>query len=89
MTSAVGDRSRRLLFRGWSRLCLHAASLNAIEGASSAATAAARAARAEAERKSAEAAISATEAVKAEASKVQHRQDVELKRRRAKTTVRE
>ncbi|CAM9154775.1 unnamed protein product, partial [Laminaria digitata] len=42
------DRDRALLFRGWSRLCLHAASLSAAEGASAAATAAARAARAEA-----------------------------------------
>ena len=36
------------MFRGWSRLCLHAASLSAAEGASAAATAAARATRAEA-----------------------------------------
>lgn len=36
------------MFRGWSRLCLHAASLSAAEGASAAATALARAARAEA-----------------------------------------
>ena len=36
------------MFRGWSRLCLHAASLSAAEGASAAAPAAARAARAEA-----------------------------------------
>ena len=42
------DRDRTLVFRGWSRLCLHAASLSAAEGASAAATAAARAARAEA-----------------------------------------
>ena len=42
------DRDRALVFRGWSRLCLHAASLSAAEGASAAATAAARAARAEA-----------------------------------------
>lgn len=28
------DRERRLLFRGWSRLCLHAASVTAAEGAS-------------------------------------------------------
>lgn len=36
------------MFRGWSRLCMHAASLSAAEGASAAATALARAARAEA-----------------------------------------
>lgn len=44
----VKDRDRSLLLRGWTRLCLHAASLNAAEGASAAATAAARAARADA-----------------------------------------
>lgn len=42
------DRDRALLFRGWSRLCLHAASLSAPEGVSAAATAVARAARARA-----------------------------------------
>ena len=42
------DRDRNLMFRGWSRLCLHAASLSAAEGAAAAATAVARAARAEA-----------------------------------------
>lgn len=35
------------LFRGWSRLCLHAASLSVAEGVSAAATAAARADRAQ------------------------------------------
>lgn len=85
----AGDGSRRLLFRGWSRLCLHAASLNAAEGASSAATAAARVARAAAEEKSAAAAISALEAAKSDASKEQHRRDNEFKQRRAKAMVRE
>lgn len=42
-----GDRRQGLLFRGWSRLCFHAASLNAAEAASSAAAASARAVRAE------------------------------------------
>ena len=42
------DGDRALMFRGWSRLCLHAASLSAAEGASASATAAARVARAEA-----------------------------------------
>ena len=42
------DRDRALVFRGWSRLCLHAGSLSAAEGASAAATAAARAAYTEA-----------------------------------------
>lgn len=49
---ACGDRSRALLFRGWSRLCLHAASLSAAE-AFAAATAVARANRAEAMEKKA------------------------------------
>ncbi|CAM9582087.1 unnamed protein product [Ectocarpus fasciculatus] len=56
-----GDRDRVLMFRGWSRLCLHAASLSAAEGASAAATAAARAARAEAMEKEAEAAADKAE----------------------------
>lgn len=44
-----GDGDRSLLFRGWSRLCLHAAaSLSAFEGASTAANAASRGSRAEA-----------------------------------------
>lgn len=42
------NRDRALVFRGWSRFCLHAASLSTAEGASAAATATARAARAEA-----------------------------------------
>lgn len=46
-------REKALLFRGWSRLCLHAASLSAVEGALAAATAAARAARTEAMEKEA------------------------------------
>lgn len=50
------------MFRGWSRLCLHAASLNAAEGASAAATAAARAFRAEAMEKEAIAAAEKAEA---------------------------
>lgn len=56
------ERSRSLLFHGWSRLCLHAASLSAAEGASSAATATARAARAEAIEKEAKAAADKAEA---------------------------
>lgn len=47
------------MFRGWSRLCLHAASLNAAEGASASATAVARAARAEAVEREAVAAANA------------------------------
>lgn len=41
------DQDRRRLFRGWSRLCLHAASVNVAKAASASATATARAARAE------------------------------------------
>lgn len=88
MARVVGDGNRGLLFRGWTRLCLHAASLNAAEGASSAATAAARAARAEAEEMRTAAAISAIDAVKEEASKDRYHHEEELKRRRAKTAVR-
>ena len=57
-----GERDRALLFRGWSRLCLHAAFLFAAEGASASATAAARAAREEALEKEAESAIATAEA---------------------------
>lgn len=49
------------MFRGWSRLCLHAASLCVAEGASAAATAIARAARAEAMEKEAQAATEKAE----------------------------
>lgn len=53
------ERERALIFRGWSRLCLHAASLSAAEGASASATAMARAARAEAVKREAAAAANA------------------------------
>jgi len=56
------DKDKATLFRGWSRLCLHAASLSAAEGASAAATAAARATRAEAMQLEA---VAAAEKVKA------------------------
>ena len=59
-----GERDRALIFRGWSRLCLHAASLSAAEGASAAATAVARAARAEAMEKEAAAAVEKAEALR-------------------------
>ena len=55
------DRDRTQVFRGWSRLCLHAASLSA-EGASAAATAPARVARAEAMEMEATAAAEKAEA---------------------------
>lgn len=58
------NRDRLLIFRGWSRLCFHAASLSAAEGASAAKTASARASRADAMEKEAAAA-----AIKAEAWK--------------------
>lgn len=48
ITRVGRDRDRVLVFRGWNRLCLHAASLSTAEGASVAAMAAARAVRAEA-----------------------------------------
>lgn len=57
-----GERDRALMFRAWSRLCLHAASLSAAEGASASATAVARAARAEAIEKKAVAAAEKAEA---------------------------
>lgn len=58
----VQTRRKRSIFRGWSRLCLHAASLSAAEGASAAATAVARAARAEAMQKEAQVAVDKAEA---------------------------
>ena len=84
------DRDRTLMFRGWSRLCLHAASISAAEGVSAAATAAARAARAEAMKTETTAAAEKAEAWKraaaasaeAAASKEQaQRQAVELAQR--------
>lgn len=66
ITRVCGDRDRSLLFRGWSRLCLAAASLNAAEGAAAAATAAARAARADAMEKEAAATAAAAEQMEAE-----------------------
>ena len=62
ITRVCGERDRALIFRGWSRLCLHAASLSVAEGASAAATAVARAARAKAMEKEAEAAAEKAEA---------------------------
>lgn len=50
------------MFRGWSRLCLQAASLSTAEGASATSTAVARAARAEAMEKEAAAAADKAEA---------------------------
>lgn len=54
-----GDRRR--LFRGWSRLCLHAASLCVAEAEEAATTATARATRADAMEREAAAAIAAAD----------------------------
>lgn len=62
VTRVCRERKRALVFRGWTRLCMHAASLSAAEGASAAATAHARAARAEAMEKEARAATEKAEA---------------------------
>lgn len=62
ITRVCGEQDRSLMFRGWSRLCLHAASLSAAEGASASATAIARAARAEAMETEAQAAADKAEA---------------------------
>lgn len=55
------DRGKRALFRGWSRLCLHAASLSAAEGVAAAAAATSRAVRAEAMGREAAEAIAAAD----------------------------
>lgn len=84
---ACGDSDKRCLFRAWSRLCLHAASLSASEGASAAATAAARAARAEtveSNARMAEMLIAAAEKRTAGERSLREESD----RRRAKQTVR-
>lgn len=81
------EQGKRGLFRGWSRLCLHAASLNAIEAGYAAATAAAKAARAEAEEKEAAAAIAAIEVANSKTAKRQQLAEDRLKRTRAKTAV--
>lgn len=47
ITRMFRDKDRSVLFRGWSRLCLHAASLTAVEGEAAKAAAVARAIRAE------------------------------------------
>lgn len=85
----LGDRNRRLLFRSWGRLCLHAASLNVVEGASTAATPAARVAGVEVQEKGTAAAASPTDAVEAESSTERRRVEEQgLQRHRALTTVR-
>lgn len=74
------------MFRGWSRLCLHAASLSAAEGASAAATAVARAARADAAPKEVEAAAASPRET-AFGSKLMA--DLELKVQKIEKTVQE
>lgn len=69
ITRVGGDRDRALLFRGWSRLCLHAAS--AAEGASAATTAAARATRAKATGMETEEAIDKAEASRREEREIE------------------
>ncbi|CAM9128995.1 unnamed protein product, partial [Ectocarpus sp. 8 AP-2014] len=82
------DRNRRLLFRSWGRLCSHAASLNAVEGASAAATPAVRAARVEAKETGTAAAASSTDAIEAQSSTERSREEgQEPKRLRAMTTM--
>lgn len=66
ITRVWENRDGRLLYRGWSRLCLHAASLNFAEGASAAVTAAARIARTEAINKEGAVALAAAEQVEGE-----------------------
>lgn len=83
------DKDRRLLFRGWNRLCLHAASLNVAEGALAAATAVARAARAKAEQEETAAAVSALGAVKKETARKRTLEEAALNIRRAKRVVRQ
>ncbi|CAN0273392.1 unnamed protein product, partial [Ectocarpus sp. 12 AP-2014] len=84
----LGDRHRRLLFRSWGRLCLYAASLDAVEGACTAATPAARAATVEVQEKGTAAATSSTDAVEAESSTERRREGEQgLQRDRALTTM--
>lgn len=68
ITRVYRDKDRGLLFRGWSRLCLHAASLAPVEGAAAAAAATARAVRAEMLEKEAAAAVEQVAAWKKVAS---------------------
>lgn len=61
ITRVCGESDRALLFRGWNRLCLHAASVASAEGALASATVFAKAARAEAMGKEAESAAARAE----------------------------
>lgn len=81
------ERDRVLILRGWSRLCLHAASLSAAEGALAAGTATARAARAEAMEMEATAAAKKAEACHAAANMAASRE--QAKREAAELEKRE
>lgn len=72
------EKERRMLFRGWSRLCIHVASLNAVQEASAAAAAA------KTLEKDAAATIPTVKALKKEVAEEQ----VTQTRRRAKQAVR-
>ena len=90
ITRACGGRDRALLFRGWSRLCLHAASISAAEGASATAAAVARAARAEALDREAETAAARAEAAAAreeEQRKIDRREMLAAKAKRREEDV--
>lgn len=84
----VDQRGRRLLFRAWNRLCLHAAALDAVEEAYSA-TATSRPARDAAGVKRTTAKSSGLVAAKEKLSTEGRRLEEELRRKRAKITVRE
>lgn len=100
ITRACRESDRSLLFRGWSRLCLHAASLSAAEGASVAAATASGTARAFAVEKRAIAAterddasptavgVAVAEAVLKERAEEAGRAFEEHKRRQASRVVR-
>lgn len=83
-----GNREKRLLFRGWSRICLHASSLSAAEGASVVVAAAARADRAEALERQAAAATEVAEKTEKVVKRDMGLKEIEQRRRRAKCVVR-
>ncbi len=84
----VDQRGRRLLFRGWNRLCLNAAALNAI-GEAHSVTATSRPATDSAELKRTTAESSGFVTARKKTSAEGRRREEELRRRRAKITVRE
>lgn len=80
-------KETRLLFRGWSRLHLHAAFHKAAEAASAAATANARATRAKLTEQKAVIAVSSTDAAEQETAGEHTIREQSVVRRRAKHTV--